>query len=412
MTDWPTDLRYPVPPDQEVLESAHLRNLAMMTIGQSALAAQASRWGFFLPPGEDAGSHNRIEIEGRNIVVERLAVLTQSGLAIRKERMECAQPRLEAEMELRLHWALPKSTLEGNPVPLHIHLSLDDPTAAGAPDVVEILGRLVPGDRGLQFEPKPPLLGLGATPKSWEGAENTAMMLERLAGWIENSERGEPYVRATLGAKLRACHRLALTGAATAQVVAAIHDGLTAVLAMVRAYGDADVKQMAIDLEKGNETNSRKDYQKDKKRAKKHNTVTPPNSSDAAFVVAWLSGVQKIFSNEGDIYRWLTRAMDELECEHGFPVHAGGDWMEYLYRLPKGASPTLRIAIAVAGDVPTLPPPRFLRAEGAAFVPVPLKESATGFIADLLTSSGDKELRLRVPKPLEPIVHVIRKGRR
>lgn len=388
-TDWPETPPYPIPDNGQILETRHLRALALMTIGQAALAAQAGGWGFFLPAGLKPGTVNRLSGDQSSPVIENLAVLTRTGLAIRRQQLSVPVSNVGAG-KVKVIWAVPDHAEPNDATPLHIRL-VPEGDLTGDDGVCETLGSIVFKDGEVQLKSEVPVLSPGATPDCWSAFTKAAELLKQLAKSIESTTRGSPYVRAATRARLLACAHAIRPDSPMAQVVTAIYEALAGVLAMIEAYAGGAISAP--------------------EREKIAGIVTPPEKCDATTLVGWLQGLRVPFDDKKPVMKWLNTRDEELQASES--RHISGDWVEHVYAFDNDQTGRLLVFFGVTGERTIPPPPQVqIRDLAGVFVSLALEVTDDGFQAERNTDELGGKLRLRVHGDAKPVVRLLGGGRR
>jgi hypothetical protein len=379
-TDWLVAPPYPIPGDDEILRTRHLRALALMTIRQAALAAQAGGWGFFLPADLKPGTANRIVRDNSGYAIQNLAVLTRVGLAIRHNELRIPAEHI-AGNQIKVSWAVPAHAKPDDPVPLAIRLvagedKTDDDGAS------EVLGSIaLDGNGKPRLASAIPFLSSGATPECWEAVKTVADLLKGLAEAMESTKRGDAYVRAATRARLLACATaMQRWDVPMTQVVIAIREALAGLVAIVEAYADGAISPQ--------------------ERREIAASVESSDTVDEKTPVNWLLLLPLQFGDGGPVIKWLKTPGDGLQART--TSHISGGCIERAYAIGSAPAEQLLIRFDVRGHVP--PRVEIWTDQKKTFDTLPLEYTGRGFQASRNAKEFGAELRLRVFGDAEPDV--------
>ena len=201
--------RYPVPPNGRVLESEHLRELALFVLATGA-RRRVGEWGLYRPrdDGEEGEGRetNRVTIEDKELVIRKVALICREGVEIRVDE---ARARFSSGGgNIYIAWNMPEDSDGGveSDGGVTVELCIEKRPEG---TVIVKLGRIVPPEIAAapmsreHVQLDVPALGLDAS-SELDGAWTTlGGALMGLAVAVNNSQQGSAYDRLEVGASLR-----------------------------------------------------------------------------------------------------------------------------------------------------------------------------------------------------------------
>jgi len=211
-----TRRKYSIPADGQVLHTNQLRAHTAFTIAE-ALRSLRGRWGFFSPSDLDPGEKaNRFSVDGGCLLIQNLALILPDGFTCRERELRKQIP--PGGGSIQVTWTLPDNDAT-NDGAVHVGLGImataakrETENAADAdpePARYCAAGTIGDVDEANQVVLRAPALSLDAAAclhDAWN--ELVGVLIERIAGPIEKSPRGEPFERQLVYRALRRLRRV------------------------------------------------------------------------------------------------------------------------------------------------------------------------------------------------------------
>ena len=207
-----TRRKYSIPADGEVLNTAQLRAHTAFTIAE-ALRSLRGRWGFFSPSDLDPEEKaNRFSADGDCLLIQNLALILPDGFTCRERELRKQIP--PGGGSIHVTWTLPENDA-ANDGAVRVGLEIMDKdgkgeteNAAADPEqdrccATGTIGDVDEANRVVLSAPALSLDAAACLHDAWN--ELVGILIERIAGPIEQSPRGEPFERRLV---FRALHRL------------------------------------------------------------------------------------------------------------------------------------------------------------------------------------------------------------
>lgn len=367
---------YPVPANEKVLKSEHLRGLALFAIRQAGLATSDGAYGFFCPAQRQRSDYNIVSFERGEVRVEGLAVLGRDGIAVIGEP-GVLQVKEDRSFTLVARWTLPQYAPDDGPVPAVVTLAREgDP---GDFDVEVEVARITPrGNPSVLL--RAPLLSIEATRDSAAAARALRANLANLAPLVETTSRQHPGMRALVGAEMRsAAQSIDPDPLSVLERVAAI---LRTCAAMVRLEDGA-----GAELTTGFE------------RLSSRHAVAEDGIATASAWIAWVNDAASLIDLQGEFAGWLRGAHGEVPLS-GEPENHSDRIYRFTYALAGINAQTLRLI--VSGDADMRGQVQF-RLDGGEIRNAVVVAGADGFEARIIPGTA-RLIEILAPLPVKPVL--------
>jgi len=368
---------YPIPANDKVLKTEHLRGLALFVVQQAGLAVRDGGHGFFRPALSGGRDSNDVIVEKGEVRVEGLAVLSRHGIAIVGD-----PPPLRLNdgraFTLLARWKLPPHAPDDAAAPAEVTLARQGD--GGVFDAEVELAHISPVTNPPVLL-RAPLLSIDATKQSAAAARSLRDRLAKLGALIEAASRQNPSVRGLVGAELRsAAQSIDLSPLAVLERVAAI---LRQCATVVRLE-EGDSAELVIALE----------------RASARRPTTEDGFWPASAWIDWIDGAGRLLDTQGAVAAWLRGSHGRLALAGG-PEHYAADIYRFTYALDGISAAELRLT--VTGDEALRAPVQF-RLDQGNLNDLQLQAGGDGFEAKI-TVSDAKLIEILAPLKSKPVLH-------
>ncbi len=368
---------YPIPANDKVLKTEHLRALALFVVQQAGLMARDGGYGFVRPAPAGGRGPNDIIVEKGQVRVEGLAVLSRHGIAIVGDppplRLNDGRP-----FTLLARWKLPPHAPDNATAPAEVTLARQGD--GGAYDAEVELAHISPVANPPVLL-RAPLLSIDATKQSAAAARALRDRLAKLGPLIEAASRENPSARGLVGAELRsAAQSVDPSPLAVLERVAAI----LRQCAMIVRLEEGDSAELVIALE----------------RASTLRPTTDDGFWPASAWIDWIDGACRLLDIQGALVAWLRGPHGQLSLA-GVPKHHAADIYSFSYALDGISATELRLT--VTGDEALRAPVQF-RLDQGILKDIQLQASGDGFEARIAVGDA-KLIEILAPKEIKPVLH-------
>jgi hypothetical protein len=366
---------YPIPANEKVLRTEHLRGLALFAVQHAGLGLGAGRYGFFRPAFVPMPHVNVVSYHRGQARVEGLAVLTRDGVAV-IGNPEPLSVNADRPFTLVARWKVPQFAPDDKPVPAQISLGLEDDKSEFDAEVE--LAHISPGTEP-DVRLRAPLMSVDGTDASAAAAGQLRDTMGKLAEQIEVAGRQNPATRALVGASLRAAARsVDPSPLAMLDRVALILCQCAAIVRLEegRAFplvGELETSSSAL-------------------------TGADDGTWPASNWIDWISHATTLLEMRGDLATWL-RGAHRILARSRDPEHKGGAFYWHNYVLD-GVAEDVRLTVKGSHKLESLIK---FRLDGGAEQNLALESGGDG-LAGRIVVAGAKQIDILAPEDAELVL--------